>query len=55
MKCPHCLKEINDKIISKYFASKGGSASRRKLSSNDAKKMALKSAEKRRKDVKERK
>ncbi len=40
MKCPHCLKEIDDKILGKHLAKKGGKASKRSLSSEDAKKMA---------------
>ena len=42
MKCPHCEKEIDDKLIGKHLASKGGKKSSRKLSSEDAKSMVAK-------------
>lgn len=42
MDCPHCKKEIDDKLVGKYFASKGGKASSRTLSSEDAKAMVRK-------------
>ena len=38
--CPHCGKLIEKGIISKYFAMLGGLKSRRKLTPEDAKKMA---------------
>lgn len=31
MKCPSCFKEISDKIIARYLASKGGAKSRREI------------------------
>jgi hypothetical protein len=40
MICPNCGEEIDDKLISKHLAGKGGRASSRTLSSEDAKKMA---------------
>jgi hypothetical protein len=40
--CPHCKKNIDKSIIARYFAMLGGKKSRRKLSSEDAKKMAEK-------------
>ena len=50
MKCPYCKKEISDKIISKHLASKGGKASRRILSPEQAREMALISAETRKRN-----
>ena len=32
MKCPHCKKNIDDKLIGKHLASKGGSKSKRSIS-----------------------
>ena len=29
MNCPHCTKPIDDKLISKHLASKGGGTSKR--------------------------
>lgn len=48
MKCPHCTKPIDDKLISKHLASKGGKASKRQLSPETAKKM-VEAREKKRK------
>lgn len=39
MKCPHCAEDIDEKLISKYFASKGGKISKRVLTSEQAKAM----------------
>ena len=39
MICPHCKKDIDDKLINKHFASKGGAASKRKLSPEAQEKM----------------
>ena len=39
MICPHCKKDIDDKLINKHFASIGGKASKRKLSSAAQEKM----------------
>ncbi len=39
MKCPLCLKEISDRIIAAYLASKGGSRSKRVITSKQQKKM----------------
>ena len=39
MKCPSCLKDISDKIIAKYLASKGGAKSKRKIDSDQQIKM----------------
>jgi hypothetical protein len=39
MKCPHCGKNISDKLIAKHLASKGGSKSRRVLTSEQARDM----------------
>jgi len=50
MKCPYCKKEISNKLISKHLASKGGKASRRTLSPEQARDMAFKSAEARKKN-----
>ena len=54
MKCPHCGKAINLKKAARELASKGGKTSRRVLTPEQARDMALKSAEARRKknDVK---
>jgi len=54
MKCPHCGKTINLKKAARELASKGGSKSRRILTPEQAREMARKSAETRRKkkDVK---
>lgn len=40
MKCPYCLKAIDDKLIGKHLGRKGGEKSVRKLSPEDAKKTA---------------
>ena len=32
MDCPHCKTTIDDKIIAKYLAAKGGSKGKRKIS-----------------------
>jgi hypothetical protein len=29
MNCPHCTKQINNKLISKHLASKGGKADKK--------------------------
>ena len=39
MKCPLCLKHISDRIIARYLASKGGSKSRREITSEQQAKM----------------
>ena len=39
MKCPYCGKAIDDKLINKHFASKGGLASKRNISAEAQKKM----------------
>ena len=54
MKCPHCGKTISLKKAAQELAAKGGSKSRRVLTSEQARNMAQKSAETRRKkkDVK---
>jgi len=41
MKCPACLKEISDKIIAQYLASKGGAKSRRKITREQQIKMQV--------------
>ena len=48
MDCPHCNTPIDDKLISKHLASKGGKASKRQLSPETAKKM-VEAREKKRK------
>lgn len=37
--CPHCGKEISEKLISKHFASKGGKMSKRVLTPEQARNM----------------
>lgn len=39
MICPHCGKEIDHKMIARHFASIGGRKSKRKLTSEEAKRM----------------
>lgn len=39
MKCPHCNTIIDDKLISKHLASKGGKVSKRQLSPEQARAM----------------
>lgn len=39
MKCPHCGKEISDKLIARHLASKGGQKSRRTLTTEQAQEM----------------
>jgi|GEM_PF-2298884 len=39
MNCPHCQKRIDDKIIARHFASRGGKLSKRELDTVTAKKM----------------
>ena len=39
MNCPHCTKQIDDKLISKHLASKGGKASKRGISIEAQEKM----------------
>ena len=39
MNCPHCSKPIDDKVISKHLASKGGQKSTRVISPEAQKKM----------------
>jgi hypothetical protein len=39
MKCPSCLKEISDRIIAIYLASKGGRKSKRAITSSQQKVM----------------
>jgi len=41
MKCPHCLKPINNELIAKAFASMGGSKSKRKITPEQQAKMQL--------------
>ena len=42
--CPHCGKKIENSKLSKHLGSLGGKRSKRKLSSQDARAMAQKSA-----------
>jgi hypothetical protein len=39
MKCPLCLKQISDKIIARYLASKGGIKSKREITTSQQDKM----------------
>lgn len=39
MKCPHCGKDISEKLIARHFASKGGKVSRRTLTPEQARDM----------------
>lgn len=39
MICPNCCREIDDKLIAAYLASKGGSKSRRTLTTEQAQAM----------------
>ncbi|MFQ5965663.1 MAG: hypothetical protein ACE5KZ_15420 [Candidatus Scalinduaceae bacterium] len=39
MKCPNCKKEISDKIIAKHLASKGGTISKREITTRQQKDM----------------
>jgi len=39
MNCPHCNKKISDELIAKYFASKGDSKSKRKITPEQQAKM----------------
>jgi len=39
MKCPHCGKNISDKMISKHLASKGGAKSKRTITPAQQKKL----------------
>lgn len=39
MKCPNCQTEIPDKAIAKHLASKGGSKSKRTLTTEQARQM----------------
>ncbi len=39
MKCPHCDKNIPDKVISKHLASKGGTKSKRTITPVEQKKL----------------
>jgi len=39
MKCPHCRKNISEKVISRHFASKGGKLSKRTLTPEQARGM----------------
>ena len=55
MKCPHCDMLINDKLISKHLASKGGKASKRQLSSETARKMVEAREKKRKATIKQEK
>lgn len=41
-RCPHCFKEIERSLISKFFASIGGSKSKRKLTPEQAREMVNK-------------
>ncbi len=49
MKCPKCNYEIPTSAAAAEMGRKGGKKSRRKLTSAEARRMALKSAEARRK------
>lgn len=53
MKCPHCGKMIDDALISKHLASKGGRKSKRTLTKEQAQEMVRKREEGRRADRKE--
>jgi len=55
MNCPHCTKPIDDKLISKHLASKGGKASKRQLSSETAKKMVEEREKKRKATIEQKK
>lgn len=55
MKCPHCNAPIDDKLISKHLASKGGKASKRQLSPETAKKMVEAREKKRKATIKQKK
>jgi hypothetical protein len=50
MKCPHCGKDIKEHLITQEAARIMGRRSKRHLSTKDARAMAKKSAEARRKD-----
>lgn len=39
MKCPNCDKDLPSKLLAKHFASHGGKAGKRKLSTDDLAKM----------------
>lgn len=41
MNCPHCGKEIDDKMIAKHLARKGGSKSKRILTTKQAISMVM--------------
>jgi len=55
MKCPLCSKPIDDKLISKHLASKGGKASKRQLNPETARKMVEAREKKRKADLEQKK
>lgn len=46
MKCPHCNKDIEDALLARHLASKGGKKSKRTLTPEQARNMVLKRIEK---------
>lgn len=39
MKCPHCTQEIDDALLAKYLAAKGGKVGKREITPEQQAKM----------------